>query len=72
MMDEIFRIKKKGGSLTWRFLRVIFIDGIVEGFKTATPYSDMTNSPFKMPTKSPRDSKWQLCMVKCSVYRQNS
>ena len=28
-----FWIKKKGGSLTWRFWRVIFSDGITDGFK---------------------------------------
>ena len=34
--DGMFRIKKtKGGSLTWRFLRVIFSIRITEGFKTA-------------------------------------
>ena len=29
-----FRIKKKGGPLTWRFWRVIFSDGLTDGFKT--------------------------------------
>jgi len=28
-----FHRKKKGGSLTWRFWRVIFSDGITDGFK---------------------------------------
>jgi hypothetical protein len=29
-----FRIEKKGGSLTWRFWRVIFSDELTDGFKT--------------------------------------
>ena len=31
---RVFEFKKKGGSLTWRFWRVIFSDGITDGFKT--------------------------------------
>ena len=34
-----------------------FTDGITEGFKTAAPYVDVTDSPIEMSTKSPRDSK---------------
>jgi hypothetical protein len=32
-MDEKVSIVKKGRSLTWRFWRVIFSDGIIDGFK---------------------------------------
>jgi hypothetical protein len=28
-----------------------------------SPYSDVTGSPFKLPTDSPRDLKWQIRMV---------
>ena len=49
-----------------------FTDGITEGFKTAASYDDVTDSPFEMPTESPRDSNWNLCTVTCPVYRQNS
>ena len=47
-------------------------DGITEGFKTAAPYGDKTDSPMQMPMESPRDSKQQLRTVTCPVYRQNS
>jgi hypothetical protein len=44
-IDRMLRIKKKGGSLMWRLLRVFFIDGITEGFKTAAPYGDVSYLP---------------------------
>jgi hypothetical protein len=49
-----------------------FTDGITEGFKTAAPYVDVTDSPIEMSTKSPRDSNRNLRTVTCPVYRQNS
>ena len=48
-----------------------FTDGITEGFKTAAPYGDVTDSPFEMPTESPRDSNQKLRTVTCPVYCQN-
>ena len=42
-----------------------FTDEITEGFKTSAPYGDVTDSPFKMPTESPRDSNWNLRTVSC-------
>jgi hypothetical protein len=33
MDGNVFVVKKKNGSLTWRFWRVIFSDGITDGFK---------------------------------------
>ena len=47
-------------------------DGITEGFKTSAPYGDMTDSPMKMLTESPRDSKRQLRTVMYPVCRQMS
>jgi hypothetical protein len=35
------------------------------------PYSDATGSPFKLPTDSPRDLKWQIRTVTCLCFRQN-
>jgi len=35
------------------------------------PYSDVTGSPFKLPTESPRDLKWQIHTVTCWLFRQN-
>jgi hypothetical protein len=34
-------------------------------------YSDVIGSPFKMPTESPRDSKWQILTVTCRFFYQN-
>jgi len=60
-------------SVQWRDR---FIDGnadeLTEGFKTSAPYGDMTDSPMKIPTESPTDSKWQHRMVTCPVCRQIS
>ena len=36
-----------------------------------SPYSDVTGSLFKMPTKSPRDSKCQIRLVTCQFFCQN-
>jgi len=36
-----------------------------------SPYSDVTGSPFKLPTDSPRDLKWQIRTVTCRCFRQN-
>jgi len=35
------------------------------------PYSDVTGSPFKLPTDSPRDLKWQIRTMTCLCFRQN-
>jgi hypothetical protein len=35
------------------------------------PYSDVTGSPFKLPTDSQRDLKWQIHTVTCLCFRQN-
>jgi hypothetical protein len=32
-----------------------FTDGIIEGFKLGSLYSDMTNSPSELPTESPTE-----------------
>jgi len=36
-----------------------------------SPYSDVTGLPFKLPTESPRDLKWQILTVTCRLFRQN-
>jgi hypothetical protein len=66
-----FRIKKKGGSLTWRFWRVMFFWRNHRRIQNDSPYSDVTGSPFKLPTDSPRDLKWQIRTVTCLCFRQN-
>ena len=37
-----------------------FTDEIIEGFKLGSPYSEVTNSPSKLPIESPRDSNRDL------------
>jgi hypothetical protein len=66
---NVENLKKEGGSLARRLLRVFFTDGITEGFKTSAPYSDVTDSPMKMLTKSPKDSKHQLRTVMWPIQR---
>ena len=36
-----------------------------------SPYSDMIDLPFKLPTESLRDLKWQIRTVTCQLFRQN-
>jgi hypothetical protein len=66
-----FQIKKKSGSLTWRFWRVIFFRRHHRRIQNDSPYSDVTGLPFKLPTDSPRDLKWQICTVTCLCFCQN-
>jgi len=66
---ECWELKKEGGSLTWRLFRVLFSDGITEGFKKSASYGDETGSPMNMPTESPRDSKRQLRTVMRLVHQ---
>jgi hypothetical protein len=70
LRTECWELKKKGGSLTWRLLRVFFTDGITEEFKTSALYGDVTDSPMKMPTESLKDSKCQLRMVTWPIHRR--
>jgi hypothetical protein len=51
---------KKGWFANVEFFVGDFTDGITEGFKTATPYGDVTDSQFVLPTNSPRDSNRNL------------
>jgi len=67
----MFRIKKKGGSLTWRLWRGYFYRRNHRWIQNDSPYSDVTGSPFKMPIESPRDSKLQIRTVTCRFFRQN-
>jgi len=36
-----------------------------------SPYNDVTGSPFKLPTESLRDLKYQIRTVMCRLFRQN-
>jgi hypothetical protein len=62
---EYSEFKKKGWFADVEVFAGDFTDGITEGFKTSALYGDVTDSPFKMPTESPRDSNWNLCTVSC-------
>jgi len=67
----MFRIKKKGGSLTWRFWRGYFYRWNHWRIQNDSPYSDVTGSQFKIPIESPRDLKWQIRTVTCWFFCQN-
>jgi len=64
---KVSELKKKSGSLTWRFWRGYCYRRI----QNDSPYGDVTGSPFKVPTESPRDSKCQIRTVTCRFFRQN-
>ena len=66
-----FRIKKKGGSLTWRFWRGYCYRQNHRRIQNDSPYGDVTGSPFKMLMESLRDSKCQIRTVTCRFFRQN-
>ena len=51
--DRIFRIKKKKRFADVEVFASDFTDGITEGFKSGSPYSDVTDSPLEWPMKSP-------------------
>jgi len=71
--------KKKGGSLTWRLLRVFFTDSSME-MPTESPRDSKRQlrtvtwpiHRWKMPTESLRDSKRQHRKVTCPVCRHIS
>jgi len=69
--QKSFWIKKKGGSLTWRFWRVILFSTDSKRQPVQCPYSDVTGSPFKLPMDSPRDLKWQIRTVTYLCFCQN-
>jgi hypothetical protein len=54
---------KKGWFADVKVFAGDFTDGITERFKTATPYGDVIDSPFELPTDSPRDSNRNLRAV---------
>jgi len=60
-----FRIKKKAGRWRGGFGGLFFFRRIQKD----NPYSDVTGSPFKLPTDSPRDLKWQIRTVTCLCVR---
>jgi hypothetical protein len=69
-MDGKFSEKKRrvadvevlAGYFCWRNHRQIQKD---------SPCSDVTTLPFKLPTESPRDLKWQIRTMTCQFFRQN-
>jgi hypothetical protein len=52
--DEIYRIffKKKMQFDDMTVFAGDFTDGMIEGFKLESPYSDVTNSPLELPKES--------------------
>jgi len=55
----------------WRFWRGYFYRQNHRRIQKDSLYSDVTGSPFKMLTKSPRDSKWQIRMMTCRFFCRN-
>jgi len=63
LQTEYSKLKKKGRFADVEVFAGDFTDRITEGFKPGAPYSDVTDSPSKLPTKSLRDSNWDLRTV---------
>jgi hypothetical protein len=61
-----FRIKKR-----WVADVEVLAGYFFRRIQNVSPYSDVTGSPFKLPTDSPRDLKWQIRTVTCRCFRQN-
>jgi hypothetical protein len=54
--DEIYIIwKKKKRFDDVEVFAADLTDGLTEGFKTGSPYSDVTNSPSELPMESPTE-----------------
>ena len=70
-MDS-WRFKKIARFADVKVIAGFFTDGIIDGFKTLAPYGDVTDSPMKMPTESPMDSKRLHHTVTCLVCWQIS
>jgi len=65
------RIKKKRRVADVEVLAGYFLPTDSKRQPVQCPYSDATGSPFKLPTDSPRDLKWQIRTVTCLCFRQN-
>ena len=66
-----FRIKKRAGRWRGGFGGLFFFRRNHRRIQNDSPYSDVTGSPFKLPTDSPKDLKWQIRTVTCLCFRQN-
>jgi hypothetical protein len=53
LQTEYIEFKKKRRFADVEVFAGDFIDGITEGFKPRSPYSDVTNSPSELPTEPP-------------------
>ena len=56
----------------WRFWRGYFYQWKHRRIQNDSPYSDVTGSPFKMPTESLRDSKCQIRTATCRFFHQTA
>ena len=55
LQTEYSEFNKKRRFVDIELFACDFIDGITEGFKPGSPYSDVTNSPSELPTESPTE-----------------
>jgi hypothetical protein len=63
LQTQYSELKKKERFTDVEVFASDFTDEITEGFKSGAPYSDMTDSPSELTTKSPRDSNRDLRTV---------
>ena len=68
---KMVQIKKKRRVADVEVLAGYFLPTDSKQQPVQCPYSDASGSPFKLPTDSPRDLKWQIRMVTCLRFRQN-
>jgi hypothetical protein len=67
-----FRIKKKRRAADVEVLTGYFFPTDSKRGIWNCRYSDVIGSPFKLPTDSPRDLKWQIRTVTCSMFPSES
>ena len=68
---KVFELKKKRRVADVEVLAGYFFRRNHRRIQNDSPYSDVTGSPFKLPTASPRDLKWQIRTVTCRSFHQN-
>ena len=68
---KVSELKKKSWVADVEVLAGYFFRQTHRQIQNNSPYSDVTGLPFKLPTESPRDLKWQIRTVTCLCVRQN-
>jgi hypothetical protein len=68
---KVSELKKKSWVADVEVLAGYFFRQTHRQIQNNSPYSDVTGLPFKLPTESPRDLKWQIRTVTCRFFHQN-